>query len=95
MFLLSENSFVTSSECSVLFLFLAVFKILFQVSTHFVASKIRGTEKDCDLPEELLSHSHSSGVYKVGIISVLPNCSMVVFDFSACDKPKFTHLLCT
>lgn len=58
--LLSENSFVTSSECSFLFLFLAVFKILFQVLTHFVASKIRGTEKDCDLPEELLPHSHST-----------------------------------
>lgn len=62
-----------------LFLFLAVFEILFQVLTHFVASKIRGTEKNCDFPEEPLWDS--SGVYKVGIISLLPNCSLVGFLF--------------
>lgn len=66
-----------------LFLFLAVFKkkkkILFQVSTHFVASKITVSGEDCDLPDELLSHFHSSGVYKVRIILFLPNCSLTGF----------------
>lgn len=79
MFLLTESSFVTSSECSFAFWFLAVFKILFQVLTHFCCLKDQSRRKDCDLPEEMLSHFHSSGVYRERIISVLPRMLIAYF----------------